>query len=326
MTQPVPVGLGFRVPLLLVSPWTRGGWVTSEVSDHTSVIQFLEKWTTAIGTPAICPNVSAWRRSVCSDLTGAFDFDSPVFGLPDLPVPDAPIGDPPGGAYHPPAVTNQMPVQEPGAKRARALPYQPNANLDGFTFGSGGAVQANLSFSNNGPHVRKASHFSVYNNAAPDVNAADYPAGFPAQFTVEPARADQTVAGAVQIGAGNGDGRYDITVVGPNRFLRRFTGDVNAPGVTAQAEAAYRGDSPRLVLRLINGSAGDVTFIVTPNNYAQDRPRTFRVPAHDRATHVVDPLDDSHGWYDLSVTISGDSSWSRRYTGHVEDGRDSITG
>jgi phospholipase C len=154
---PVPVGLGFRVPLLLISPWTRGGWVTSEVSDHTSVIQLLEKWTTAIGTPAICPNISDWRRSVCGDLTSAFDFRSPVFGLPELPVPAPPIGDPPGGAYNPPATTNQMPVQEPGTKRARPLPYQPNANLDGFTFGSGGAVTANLSFSNTGRHVSRAS-------------------------------------------------------------------------------------------------------------------------------------------------------------------------
>ena len=74
---PLPVGLGFRVPLLLVSPWTRGGWVTSEVSDHTSVIQFLEQWTAAIGKPAHCPNISAWRRGVCGDLTGALDFEQP---------------------------------------------------------------------------------------------------------------------------------------------------------------------------------------------------------------------------------------------------------
>ncbi len=88
-----------------------------EVSDRTSVIQLLETWTAAIATPAICPNVSAWRRSVCGDLTGAFDFDSPVFGLPELPVPGPPIGDPTGGSYHPPTVTNQMPTQEPGTKR-----------------------------------------------------------------------------------------------------------------------------------------------------------------------------------------------------------------
>ena len=141
VTQPMPVGLGFRVPLILISPWTRGGWVTSEVSDHTSVIQFLEKWTEALGAPAICPNISAWRRSVCGDLTGAFDFESPVFGLPALPATTV-IGDPAGGSYRPPVTTNAMPKQEPGTKRARPLPYQPNANLDGFTFGSNGAVEA----------------------------------------------------------------------------------------------------------------------------------------------------------------------------------------
>lgn len=82
----------------------------------------------------------------------------------------------------------------------------------------------------------------------------------------------------------------------------------------------------RLVLSLTNGGTDAVTFTVAPDNYSADRPRTFRVPAHGRATHVVDPLESSHGWYDLSVTISGDGSWSRRYTGHLENGSDSITG
>src|ERR1700748_391088 len=85
LTAPAPVGLGFRVPLILLSPWTRGGWVTSETADHTSVIQFLEQWTTALGQPAISPNISAWRRQVCGDLTGAFDFKKPVYGGPRRP-------------------------------------------------------------------------------------------------------------------------------------------------------------------------------------------------------------------------------------------------
>src|SRR5882757_2458806 len=219
VTQPMPVGLGFRVPLILISPWTRGGWVTSEVSDHTSVIQFLETWTEALGVPATCPNISAWRRSVCGDLTAAFDFASPVFGLPVLP-PTTVIGDPAGGSYRPPVTTNAMPTQEPGTKRARPLPYQPNANLDGFSFGSNGAVEALLTFSNNGPHVRRASHFAVYNNAAPDQALADYPAKFPGQYTVDPSDTvwNKTVPGSVEIGAGAGDGKYDLTIVGPNRF------------------------------------------------------------------------------------------------------------
>ncbi|PYC62824.1 phospholipase C, phosphocholine-specific, partial [Streptomyces tateyamensis] len=49
-------GLGFRVPLIAISPWTRGGWVNSETFDHTSVLRFMEVWTAALGTPANCVN------------------------------------------------------------------------------------------------------------------------------------------------------------------------------------------------------------------------------------------------------------------------------
>ena len=316
ITQPLPVGLGFRVPLILISPWTRGGWVTSEVSDHTSVIQLLEKWTESLGTPAVSPNVSAWRRSVCGDLTGAFDFAKPIFGLPKLPATTV-IGDPPGGSYNPPTTTNAMPKQESGAKRARPLPYQPNANLDGFT-----ATQAKLSFSNHGPHVRKASHFAVYNNADPAQSLADYPTKFPGQYTVDPAQ--EAVHELIEIG----DGKYDLTIVGPNRFLRHFTGDVGAAGKTAQVEAGYFPIvwRPKLLLDLSNGGPKTVTFTVVANNYSKEHARTYHVHPHGHAVHLVDPLGSSNGWYDLSVTISGDSSWSRRYVGHLEDGGNSITG
>ncbi|MEV6901799.1 phosphocholine-specific phospholipase C [Amycolatopsis sp. NPDC051372] len=328
LTKPMPVGLGFRVPLLLISPWTRGGWVTSEVSDHTSVIQFLEKWTEALGKTAHCPNISAWRRSVCGDLTGSFDFHSPVYGLPRLPKTTV-IGDPAGGSYQPPVTTNKMPKQEAGTKKARALPYQPNANLDGFS-GANGVTQAKLSFSNNGKHVRKASHFAVYDNTQATPSLKDYPAKFPGQYTVAPSSTiwDKTVPGSVQL-AGN---RYDITVVGPNRFLRQFTGDLDAAGQTAQVTAAYFdgilgfGSRPRLLLELENNGSRPVTFTVKHNQYSDDRPKTYRVSAHGRTLHSVDPCGSDHGWYDVTVTLDGDKSWSRRYVGHLEDGSDSITG
>ncbi|HEU4372556.1 MAG TPA: phospholipase C, phosphocholine-specific, partial [Telluria sp.] len=72
-----PVGLGARVPLLVVSPWTRGGWVCSEVFDHTSILRFLER---RFGVAE--PNISAWRRSVCGDLTSMFDFARPDAARP----------------------------------------------------------------------------------------------------------------------------------------------------------------------------------------------------------------------------------------------------
>jgi phospholipase C len=63
----LPLGLGFRVPCIMISPWTQGGWACSDVSDHTSCLRFLEVVT---GVP--CTQLSAWRRTTVSDLTGAF--------------------------------------------------------------------------------------------------------------------------------------------------------------------------------------------------------------------------------------------------------------
>jgi len=75
-----PTGLGFRVPLLVLSPFSRGGHVVSEVSDHTSQLRFLE---TRFGVPV--PNLSAWRRGVTGDLTRTLHPKSSTPGLPALP-------------------------------------------------------------------------------------------------------------------------------------------------------------------------------------------------------------------------------------------------
>jgi phospholipase C len=322
---PLPVGLGFRVPLLLISPWTRGGWVTSEVSDHTSVLQFLERWTTAIGRPAMCPHIGDWRRAVCGDLLTAFDFENPVDGLPDLPFVACPVGD--AHEYHPVPAADVMPAQEPGSKPARPLPYQPNVNLTGFTT-SGSIVTADLALSNSGQHVRKASHFSVYDNtlaAAPPLT--DFPRGFPGQYTVAASnrRGDVTPA----VGPVDASGRYDITVVGPNRFLRRFSGDITAPGAAARVTADYYaegwGTPPTLTLTLANTGGCNLTFIVTPNHYCAN-PAKYHVGAGQRGVYRLDPLTTAAGWYDLTVTIDDDNSWAQRFTGHLETGQPSITG
>jgi phospholipase C len=75
-----PIGLGFRVPMLIVSPFSRGGFVSSDLFDHTSVLRFLE---TLFG--AEVPNLSAWRRATVGDLTSAFNFKSPDQSIPTLP-------------------------------------------------------------------------------------------------------------------------------------------------------------------------------------------------------------------------------------------------
>ena len=73
--QGLPIGGGFRVPCILVSPWTQGGWVARESFDHTSTLRLLERLT-----GVRVPNLSGWRRSAFGDLTSAL-------GLPGGPRP-----------------------------------------------------------------------------------------------------------------------------------------------------------------------------------------------------------------------------------------------
>jgi phospholipase C len=75
-----PIGLGFRVPTLIISPFSRGGFVSSDLFDHTSVLRFLE---TRFG--AEVPNLSAWRRASVGDLTSALNFQKPDQSIPNLP-------------------------------------------------------------------------------------------------------------------------------------------------------------------------------------------------------------------------------------------------
>jgi phospholipase C len=73
----LPIGAGFRVPCIIVSPWTAGGWVCGQQFDHTSILQFVEKVT---GVKE--PNITPWRRQTFGDLTSAFRFTDPAENTP----------------------------------------------------------------------------------------------------------------------------------------------------------------------------------------------------------------------------------------------------
>lgn len=77
----LPIGGGFRVPCIVVSPWTAGGWVASEPFDHTSVLQFLERFTGVRET-----NISAWRRRTFGDLTSTLRLSDFRRRPPTLPA------------------------------------------------------------------------------------------------------------------------------------------------------------------------------------------------------------------------------------------------
>jgi phospholipase C len=117
-----PIGLGFRVPTVVCSPWTRGGYVCSTTYDHTSLIKFLER---RFGVME--PNISAWRRELVGDLWDCFDFTAPDYSFPKLPATaaDAAAADascannPPS----PPRVLNEpFPEQERAPRGRRPCP------------------------------------------------------------------------------------------------------------------------------------------------------------------------------------------------------------
>ncbi|MGW2661751.1 phosphocholine-specific phospholipase C [Nocardia tengchongensis] len=316
----VPVGLGFRVPLIVISPWTRGGWVSSEVFDHTSVLRFLETWTTALGKKATCPNISAWRRSVCGDLTGVFNFAAPVTGLPTLPDTSTVIGAAKCSTQKTPSpTTNALPAQESGTRPARALPYQPNAYLDHYTFGTNGEARAWINFANTGTPATRAAHFAVYANA--------FRGGGPWQYTVP---AGGTAGDFYEVGTGYGNGAYDLTVVGPNRFLRRFQGNVTTAGKTVQVTSSY-SNAPNtgkqaIWFAMTNSGTASVTFTITSNHYRTDGPWTYAVAAGKTVSDYFNAIAYNNGWYDFTVTVSSDKSWSQRFTGHIEIGSPSVSG
>jgi phospholipase C len=121
-----PIGLGFRTPCLVVSPFSRGGYKYSGILDHTSLLRFIE---TRFGVEV--PNLTAWRRGVTGDMTGALALAKPPnTGVPSLPKPtlgntkiaeeavlNALAGTLDVGIPYPPPTANVMPKQAAKPKR-----------------------------------------------------------------------------------------------------------------------------------------------------------------------------------------------------------------
>jgi phospholipase C len=115
----LPVGLGFRVPCLVISPFSRGGFVCGDVFDHTSTLKLLEA---RFGVEV--PNLSAWRRQTVGDLTGAFGFGQPArYDTPRMPETETALKLVEERVMNlpPPRVPQDqtMPRQEPGTRPRR---------------------------------------------------------------------------------------------------------------------------------------------------------------------------------------------------------------
>jgi phospholipase C len=110
--------LGFRVPCLIISPFSRGGFVCGDVFDHTSTLRFIEK---RFG--AEVPNLTQWRRDTCGDLTSAFGFgEPPNASVPVLPATAGPLAD----------VLRRLKspiLPKPAAPRRQSMPAQEAATI-----------------------------------------------------------------------------------------------------------------------------------------------------------------------------------------------------
>ena len=152
-----PYGLGVRVPMIVISPWSKGGWVSSEVFDHTSLIQFIERRFSSHHAGVIERNITPWRRAVTGDLTSTLNFKTPNDTVVTLPGTGAYA--PPDRVKHddyvpaPPAALT-VPKQEPGVRPARPVPYE----LDVLADVQPGTGNVTLHFGNTG---RAAAVFQV---------------------------------------------------------------------------------------------------------------------------------------------------------------------
>ncbi|KWB55198.1 phosphocholine-specific phospholipase C [Burkholderia ubonensis] len=303
----LPYGLGPRVPMTVVSPWTKGGFVCSQVFDHTSVIRFIGE---RFGVDE--PNITPWRRTVCGDLRAAFDFRTQDATFPPLPdtsqyrsIADQQCTSQPAPTV--PAQPAPIDPQEPGVRPARALPYElhVNARVDG-------ANLLRIEFANRG---EQGAHFNVY-----ATNRGDGPW----RYTVG---AHRTLHADFDLSAPHG--AYAFSVYGPNGFVRIFSGNASAAAAhrrnhaQPEVKAGYDVANGNLYLKLHNHGTGHVTLTLTDNAYG--------APARQVTLHAGDErveqwlLASSHQWYDVTVSDGANGTFSRRFAGHVENGRPSYS-
>jgi phospholipase C len=114
-----PIGLGFRTPCLVISPFSRGGYACGATFDHTSTLRLIEA---RFGVEV--PNLSRWRRETAGDLTAAFGFgEAARLDVPPMPETELALAAAEARVMTlpPPTVPalQSLPRQEPGDRPRR---------------------------------------------------------------------------------------------------------------------------------------------------------------------------------------------------------------
>jgi len=342
-----PIGLGYRVPLIIASPWSRGGFVNSEVFDHTSTLQFLETFLSKkTGKSVHESNISDWRRSVCGNLTSVFR----PLDAGQLPVLDYLKRKPFMETIHnakfkklpstykalnpeeinqfqkDPYSSSYMPEQERGIKPANALNYQLYA--EGKLNASRKSFEIQFEASNEifGKNAC-GSPFNVYapgkylqmengQSVFKDLRTWAFALKSPDQLSYSwPLDEFENSA-------------YHLCVYGPNGFFREFKGSAKDPVIDIQCE--YQRSlqdknklTGNIVLFMTNPGTAPVRVVITDNAYRTAPIKKILHPGMGGAgkTVLLIDLSKQFGWYDFTVQISGDDSFEKRYAGKVENGK-----
>lgn len=333
------IGLGYRVPLIIASPWTRGGFVNSEVFDHTSSLQFLERFLDRKFNKQVREeNMTTWRRSICGDLTSVFrpyhgeQLTNPGFldkqtfledihkaQFKEIPTNFKALGaaeitqineDPKASLY--------FPKQERGTKFACPLPYE--LYVDG-TYDTA-KQQYHVRF------VAGQDAFGAQASGAPFLVYAMNPYKDEVLRTWEYAvAAGDLLEDSWNVPAFR-QSQYHLRVYAPNGFYREFIGNEKHPGIAVNCvyekhDVQTKRLTGNVVIKLTNKSKSEKTVIVSDNSYKKEA--VHRKLSAGSSVDIVMDLKDSHQWYDLSVRLADDAYWSERFAGHVETGEISKT-
>lgn len=344
------IGLGYRVPMIIASPWSRGGKVCSQVFDHTSSLQFLEGFlSTKTGKNIKCNNISNWRRTVCGDLTSVFKPYNPDIKDQKISflsrsnqietIHKAQFKDVPSGFK---AVSKEevekikqgskfsfMPQQEKGVSKACALPYQLFAH--GKLNTDKKAFEIDLGVGNTAFGKQSAgAPFKVY---APgkfknETSATDFETAKNWDYAVIPG---DTLTDKWEVGLFE-DNKYHLRVYGPNGFYREFKGNSQDPGLAIKLEyeqaSILAKPTGNIVLQMDNLNSGKEYTVIIKDNAYKTATIQKKISSKDSGksnANIILNLEKSFGWYDFSVRIEGTDTFEQRYAGHVETGEETFT-
>ncbi|MGF7041724.1 phosphocholine-specific phospholipase C [Mucilaginibacter lappiensis] len=337
------IGLGYRVPLVIASPWSKGGWVNSEVFDHTSTLQFLEDFLSKkTGKKVVEPNISNWRRTVCGDLTSVFrPYNGEKIANPEFVVKDAFLesihqakfkklptyklltADEIAQINKEPYASPYMAQQEKGIKPSCALHYQLYA-------------EGKLSADKKSFDIQFTAANKVFGQKALGSPFNVYAPGKYASFN-DPQQMEPLRTWAYALTAGDSltdnwplqefdNGEYHLRVYGPNGFYREYKGNTADPLIDVACEyeqGAANKHTGNIALKLVNTGSKPYTIEITDHSYKTNNYKKT-VAAKGQSTQVLN-LTKNHGWYDFSIKVTGCQSFEKRYAGRVETGQHSFS-